>query len=48
VADTKFASPELLETDDYVRDSQLGVYDLIIYDQCVPKAPSALGARGAR
>jgi hypothetical protein len=38
VADVSFAEPKLLETKDYLDKADEGAYDLIIYDQCAPKA----------
>jgi len=38
IAEVLIESPEFLESDAYATASKAGVYDLIIYDQCVPKA----------
>lgn len=42
LADVSFAEPPILETQSYQDDADLGSYELIIYDQCVPaKMPQA-------
>ena len=37
-ATVEFEEPDFLESKEYKQKSTLGVYDLIIYDQCVPEA----------
>jgi hypothetical protein len=37
LADIRIAPPEILESADYKRDADNGVYNLVIYDQCAPK-----------
>ncbi|MDX1945408.1 MAG: BatA and WFA domain-containing protein [Pirellulaceae bacterium] len=41
VADVSIAEPKLLETKAYADQAAEGAYDLIIYDQCAPKAMPA-------
>jgi hypothetical protein len=36
LASVQFQSPDVLTTDQYKRDAEIGTYDLIIYDQCAP------------
>jgi hypothetical protein len=38
VADISFESRSFLEKSDYEQNAALGLYDLVIYDQCSPKA----------
>lgn len=39
ISQTEFVAPTYLEEKKYQDDAASGVYDLIIYDRCVPKAP---------
>lgn len=41
IASVKFEPPATLATKEYLADVEAGVYDLIIYDQCVPTAMPA-------
>jgi hypothetical protein len=38
LANIQIKSPDVLATDDYKRESELGLYDLVIFDQCAPTA----------
>jgi hypothetical protein len=38
LANIEVKSPEVLKTEQYKRDAEIGTYDLVIYDQCAPAA----------
>jgi hypothetical protein len=37
LADVRIVTPDFLESAEYKRDAENGAYNLVIYDQCVPK-----------
>src|SRR6476659_4542350 len=38
LANIQFQAPDVLLTNQYKRDAEIGTYDLVIYDQCAPAA----------
>src|SRR6185295_10019032 len=36
LANIQFQAPDVLTTEQYKRDAEIGAYDLVIYDQCAP------------
>ena len=38
LANIQFQTPDVLKTEQYKSDAELGTYDLVVYDQCAPDA----------